>query len=129
VTPEQKNLLMDSLSYLNTLGFDLRVPKGKTREIEVHAIPRILVQCDLKDFLTELIDTLPKKAFEEQITEILSLIACHGSYRAGDLLSFRQTKDLLQELLQTENPHICAHGRPLYFKIPYQDLLRQVQRI
>jgi DNA mismatch repair protein MutL len=129
ITPEQKNLLMDSLSYLNTLGFDFRSPKGKTREIEVHAIPRILAKCDLKEFLTELVDTLPKTAIEEQIKEILSLIACHGSYRAGDLLSFRQTKDLLQELLKTENPHICAHGRPLYFKIPYHDLLKQVQRI
>ena len=129
VTPEQKNLLMDSLSYLSSLGFDLRAPKGKTREIEVHAIPSILAKCDLKDFLTSLVDTLPNKAVEEQMDEILSLIACHGSYRAGDLLSFQQAKDLLQELPQTENPHICAHGRPLYFKIPYQNLLKQVQRI
>ncbi len=129
VTPEQKNLLMDSLSYLSTLGFDFRSPKGKKREIEVHAIPSILTKCDLKDFLTSLVDTLPKMAIEKQTKEILSLIACHGSYRAGDLLSFQQTKILIQELLQTENPHICAHGRPLYFKIPYHDMLKQVQRI
>ncbi|MFW9905628.1 MAG: DNA mismatch repair endonuclease MutL [Candidatus Thorarchaeota archaeon] len=129
VTPEQKNLLMGSLSYLSTLGFDLRAPKGRIREIEVHAIPNILVKCNLKDFLISLLDTLPNKAIEEQINEILSLIACHGSYRAGDHLSFQQAKDLLQELLQTENPHICAHGRPLYFKILYHDLLKQVQRI
>ena len=129
ITPEQKNLLMDSLSYLSTLGFDFRSPKGKTREIEVHSIPSILAKCNLKEFLTDLVDTLPKKAIDEQIKEILSLVACHGSYRAGDHLSFRQTKDLIQELLQTENPHVCAHGRPLYFKIPYQDLLKQVQRI
>ena len=129
VTPEQKTLLMDSLSYLSTLGFDIRSPKGKSREIEVHAIPSILTKCDLKVFLTSLVDSLPKMAIEDQIKEILSLIACHGSYRAGDLLSFQQTKILIQELLQTKNPHICAHGRPLYFKIPYHDLLKQVQRI
>jgi DNA mismatch repair protein MutL len=129
VTPEQKNLLLDSISYLSTLGFDFRSPKGKKREIEVHAIPSILIKCDLKDFLTSLVDTLPKMAIEKQTKEILSLIACHGSYRAGDLLSFQETKILIQKLLQTENPHICAHGRPLYFKIPYHDLLKQVQRI
>ncbi|MFX0125828.1 MAG: DNA mismatch repair endonuclease MutL [Candidatus Hodarchaeota archaeon] len=129
ITPEQRNYLMESLSSLSTLGFDFRSPKGKKREIEVHAIPSILIKCDLNDFLTSLVDTLPKSAIEDQIKEILSLIACHGSYRAGDLLSFQQTKDLLHELLQTENPNICAHGRPLYFKIPYHDLLKQVQRI
>ncbi|MFX1514908.1 MAG: DNA mismatch repair endonuclease MutL [Promethearchaeota archaeon] len=129
ITPEQRNHLMESLSYLSTLGFDFRSPKGKKREIEVHAIPSILTKCDLKDFLTDLVDSLPKLAIEKQTKEILSLIACHGSYRAGDLLSFQQTKILLQELLQTENPYTCAHGRPLYFRIPYHDLLKQVQRI
>ncbi|MFW9906808.1 MAG: hypothetical protein ACFFFH_21060, partial [Candidatus Thorarchaeota archaeon] len=129
ITPEQRNVLMESLSYLSTLGFDFRSPKGKKREIEVHAIPSILIKCDLNDFLTALVDTLPKSAIEEQTKEILSLIACHGSYRAGDLLSFQQTKNLLQDLLQTENPHICAHGRPLYFRISYHDLLKQVKRI
>lgn len=129
ITPEQRILLMDSLSYLSTLGFDFRSPKGKKREIEVYAIPSILIKSDLKGFLTSLLDTLPKTAIEESFKEILSLIACHGSYRAGDLLSFRQTKDLLQKLLQTKDPHICAHGRPIYFKIPYQDFLKQVRRI
>ncbi len=128
-TPEQRILIMDSLSHLNNLGFDFRVAKGDKQKIEVFAIPRILGKTDLKQFLNELLDTLPEKVIGDQINEILSLIACHASYRAGDVLSFQQTKDLLLQLVQTENPNVCAHGRPTYIRIPYQDFLKQVRRI
>ncbi|UCG00495.1 MAG: DNA mismatch repair endonuclease MutL [Candidatus Heimdallarchaeota archaeon] len=129
ITPEQKILLMDSLPYLSAMGFDFRSPKGKKQEIEVYAIPSILIKSDLKDFLVSLIDSLPKTAIEEQIKTILNLIACHGSYRAGDTLSFQQTKNLLQELLQAEDSSVCAHGRPIYFKLSYHEFLKQVRRI
>ncbi|MHA2243760.1 MAG: DNA mismatch repair endonuclease MutL [Candidatus Hodarchaeales archaeon] len=128
-TPEQHLHLLNSLSFLNNLGFDFRIPKGNKREIEVFAIPRILVKTDLKKFLEELLEALPETVIEDQINEILSLIACYASYRAGEILSFQQTKILLQELVKTQNPKICAHGRPTYIKIPFQDLLKQVRRI
>lgn len=128
-TPEQHIHILDSLSFLNNLGFDFRIPKGNKREIEVFSIPRILTKTDLKKFLEELLEALPETVIEDQINDILSLIACHASYRAGEILSFQQTKILLQELVKTQNPKICAHGRPTYIRIPYQDLLKQVRRI
>ena len=128
-TPERRLLIMDSLSHLSDLGFDFRIPKGNKREIEVFAIPRILVKTDLKKFLELLLEILPEMVIEDQINEIMSLVACHASYRAGDVLSFQQAKDLLQGLAQTQNPNICAHGRPTYIRIPYQDFLKQVRRI
>lgn len=128
-TPEQRMRIMDSLSHLNNLGFDFRIPKGTKREVEVFAIPKMLAKTDLKKFLESLLDTLPKMVIEDQFHEILSLIACHASYRAGEILSFQQTKDLLHELVNIQNPKICAHGRPTYIRIPYQDFLKQVRRI
>ncbi|UCE13192.1 MAG: DNA mismatch repair endonuclease MutL [Candidatus Heimdallarchaeota archaeon] len=129
VTPEQRVLMMESLSYLNNMGFDIRSPKGNKRQLEVYAIPMVLRNTDLKKFLNSLLETLPKTVIEDQIKELLSLIACHTSYRAGDTLSYRQTKDLLQELAQVPNPTTCAHGRPTYIRVSYQDLMRQVRRI
>lgn len=129
LTPEQRIILTSTLSYLNNLGFDFRSPKGNKREIDVFAIPDILAKTDLKQFLISLLDTLPAKVIEEQIKQIISLIACHASYRAGEVLSFQQTKNLLQELVETQNPKICAHGRPTYIRIPYSDFLKQVRRV
>jgi DNA mismatch repair protein MutL len=129
LTPRQRLFIMDLLSSLNDLGFDIRSPKGKKREIEVHSIPKILVKTDLKDFLTSLLDTLSISNVDERISEILSLIACHCSYRAGDVLSFHQSAEIIEGLIKTQDPTICAHGRPTYIRLPYQYLLKQVRRI
>lgn len=120
--------LNDSLSFLNNLGFDFRIPKGKKNVVEVHAIPQILIKAELKPFLIELFEKRSDITIEDEMTEILSLIACHSSYRSGDTLSFQQTKKLLADLAQTKNPSICAHGRPTYVRITHQELLKMVKR-
>jgi DNA mismatch repair protein MutL len=76
-----------------------------------------------------LFDDLDKPIIGDHIKEIISLIACHSAYRAGESLSFHQAKELVLELSKTENPNICAHGRPTHFRITHHDMLKQVKRI
>ncbi len=129
INSEQMNTIKESITILNDLGIDIRIPKNERRMIEVHSIPKILMKTDLKPFLQSLFDTLPSLVIHEQIDEIFSLIACHSSYHAGETITFQQTKEILTELEKTENPTICAHGRPTYIRVAYQDFLKQVRRI
>ncbi len=114
---------------LSKLGFDIRIPKNYTDVIEVHGIPQILSKTNIEGFFELLSSKIDTSIFKDEITQILSVIACHTSYRSGDQLSFRQTRELLSHLAKTENPHICAHGRPTYFRITHQELLKQARRI
>ncbi|MFX0173257.1 MAG: DNA mismatch repair endonuclease MutL [Candidatus Hodarchaeota archaeon] len=129
VKTKHQFIVKESLSYFNALGFDFRVPKGEKHVIEVHAIPKILEKTDLKKFLSDILENLDVPIAEDQINELMSLIACHSSYQSNKTLSFRQAKELLLELAQTKNPSICAHGRPTYFRITHQDMLKKVRRI
>jgi len=129
VKSKQQFIVKESLSYFNALGFDIRIPKGEKHAIEVHTIPKILGKTDLKKFLTDIFDNIDVPIIEDQVTELLSLIACHSSYQSSEILSFRQAKELLLELAQTENPSICAHGRPTYFRVSHHDMLKKVRRI
>ncbi|MFX0184860.1 MAG: DNA mismatch repair endonuclease MutL [Candidatus Hodarchaeota archaeon] len=122
-------IIKESISHFNALGFDLRIPKGEKHVIEVHAIPKILINTDLKRLLSDIFDNIDVPIVEDQVTELLSILACHCSYRSNKTLSFRQAKELLLELTQTENPNICAHGRPTYFRITYHDMLKKVKRV
>ena len=79
--------------------------------------------------LESLFETLPSSGIHDQIEDVSCLIACHSSHRGGEPISFRQAKNILSELEKTKNPTICAHGRPTYIRIPYQDFLKQVRRI
>ncbi|MHA1976434.1 MAG: DNA mismatch repair endonuclease MutL [Candidatus Hodarchaeales archaeon] len=114
---------------LSNLGFDIRIPKYRDDTIEIHGIPKILAKTDIKAFFELLSSKIDTSLFQDEITKILSVIACHSSYRSGDQLSFRQTQELLSQLAKTENPNICAHGRPTYFRITHQEMLKQARRI
>ena len=117
------------ISLLMKLGFDIRIPKNEISFIEVHSIPKIIANVDLKGFFDLLSNRIDESIFEDQTLKIISVIACHASYRSGDILSFRQIKNLLAELSETENPNICAHGRPTFFRITHHEMLKQVRRI
>ncbi|MHA2289631.1 MAG: DNA mismatch repair endonuclease MutL [Promethearchaeota archaeon] len=117
------------LPQLKKLGFDIRIPKNLDDMIEIHGVPKILSKSDIGSFFELLSTKVDASIYQDEITKILSVIACHTSYRSGDQLSFRQTRDLLSRLAKTENPNICAHGRPTYFKITHQEMLKQARRI
>jgi DNA mismatch repair protein MutL len=117
------------LNMLIRLGFDIRIPKGEEKFLEIHAIPKIIAHKELKGFFDLLNEKVNSSVYDDEITKILSVVACHASYRSGDTLSFQQTKELLTQLARTENPNICAHGRPTFFRITHQEMLKQVRRI
>ncbi|MFW9779659.1 MAG: DNA mismatch repair endonuclease MutL [Candidatus Heimdallarchaeota archaeon] len=125
----QLDMAKNAISELSSLGFDLRIPKGKSRMIEVHAIPKLLAKADLQKFLTELLETEMPQIVQKQLQEVLNLIACHSAHRVGETLSFPQAKRLLSDLAKVENPHICAHGRPTFFRVNHHEMLRKVRRI
>lgn len=128
VRPEQLELIKTSITELSSLGFDLRIPKGKSRVIEVHAIPKLLVKADLHTFLTDLFEAGMSQTIQKQAQKVLNLIACHSALRVGETLSFSRVKSLLSDLTRVENPKICAHGRPTFFRITHIDMLKKVRR-
>ena len=111
------------------LGFDIRIPKGEENFLEIHAIPKIIAHKEITGFFDLLNEKVNSSVYDDEITKILSVVACHASYRSGDTLSFQQTKELLTQLAKTENPNICAHGRPTFFRITHQEMLKQVRRV
>ncbi len=117
------------LPLLTKLGFDIRVPKNIDNMVEIHGVPKILAKSDIESFFELLSTRVDASIYQDEITKILSVIACHTSYRSGDQLSFRQTRELLSRLAETENPNICAHGRPTYFRITHQEMLKQARRV
>ncbi len=114
---------------LTNLGFDIRIPKSQNDLIEIHGIPKILTKTNIESFFDLLSTKIDSSLYKDEITKILSVVACHTSYRSGDQLSYRQTKELLSLLAKTENPSICAHGRPTHFRITHKDMLKQARRI
>jgi len=65
---------------------------------------------------------------EVEIESLLGEIACDLSIEAGDILSDEEAKSLLKIWIETNNPNLCPHGRPIYYKIPVEKIRKKVGR-
>jgi DNA mismatch repair protein MutL len=50
------------------------------------------------------------------------------SITAGDRLTLEKAKQLIQEWIKTENPNVCPHGRPIYYKVSLDEIKKAVGR-
>ena len=56
-------------------------------------------------------------------------LACKMSIKANMRISMEAVEELLQELVQCDNPYNCPHGRPTIIKFSIYDLERMFKRV
>jgi len=55
-------------------------------------------------------------------------LACKVSIKAGKRLTDKEMKELIKKWRTLENPHVCPHGRPIYYRIPLREIYEKVGR-
>ena len=94
--------------------------------IIVREIPVILGNCNIKEFVLDLIDELVETSkidsLEEKINKVCSSMACHGSIRAGRNMEVDEMNDLLRRMEETPFSGQCNHGRPTYVELKLNDI-------
>ncbi|HIC09324.1 MAG TPA: DNA mismatch repair endonuclease MutL [Aquificales bacterium] len=54
--------------------------------------------------------------------------ACKSSLKAGQRLSKKEMKALLKRWEELGEPRTCPHGRPLYYKLPVEEVFKKLDR-
>jgi len=87
----------------------------------VRAVPGVLAKADAAALLRDLADDLVANGeallLGEKIEHVLATMACHGSVRAGRVLSVSEMNALLREMEVTPRSGQCNHGRPTWVKL------------
>jgi DNA mismatch repair protein MutL len=127
--PKEAVLLKSLLPSLGELGFDIEPFGGAS--FAIHAVPATLSEFRpeeiLRDYLRYAEEECP--ASEGEIMLGLARVAsCHGSVRAGHRLKTEEIKGLLALLDSAETPFTCPHGRPLSYKLTYEQISRFFKR-
>jgi DNA mismatch repair protein MutL len=106
------------------LGFT--VERAAAESVVVREIPALLrgtqVEALLRDVISDVLEHGTSERIRQQINEILSTMACHGSVRANRKLTIPEMNALLRDMEATERSGQCNHGRPTYFQLSLDEL-------
>ncbi|UAK23704.1 DNA mismatch repair endonuclease MutL [Sphingomonas nostoxanthinifaciens] len=109
---------------LSEMGLDLE--RFGAKAMLVRAVPALLGTGDVQQLVIDLADELAAYdealSLRERLDGIAATMACHGSVRAGRLLSVAEMNALLREMEITPHSGQCNHGRPTWIKLGHGDI-------
>ncbi|MBB5710877.1 DNA mismatch repair endonuclease MutL [Sphingomonas xinjiangensis] len=106
--------------------FGLELERFGPRAMLVRATPALLGHSDIHGLVTDLADELAgydeALSLKERLDHVAATMACHGSVRAGRILSVAEMNALLREMEVTPHSGQCNHGRPTWVKLAHGDI-------
>lgn len=106
--------------------FGLDLERFGPHAMLVRATPALLGSGDATGLVTDLADELAAYdealSLRERLDHVAATMACHGSVRAGRILSVAEMNALLREMEVTPHSGQCNHGRPTWVKLAHGDI-------
>ena len=107
-------------------GMGLDVERFGPSAMLVRAVPAVLGKSDagalLADLAAEIAELGGPLSLRDKLDHVAATIACHGSVRAGRVLSVAEMNALLREMEVTPRSGQCNHGRPTWVKLGHSEI-------
>ena len=123
-------LLERYMDYFKNMGFELEPFGG--REYAVRGVPSNLFSIAKKELLLEMIDGLSEDTSihkPDMIYEKVASMSCKAAVKGRHAMSAAEADELIDQLLDLENPYACPHGRPTIISMSKYELEKKFKRI
>lgn len=131
LTPAQAGAFDLAAQELALSGFELMRLSGRT--IAIQAAPAMLSVTAARQLVLELLGVVEQErralSLEDFQREIAASVACHAAIKVNMPLTEEKMRWLIDELMKTECPTNCPHGRPIILRFTMQDIERGFKRI
>ncbi|MEK7570793.1 MAG: DNA mismatch repair endonuclease MutL [Patescibacteria group bacterium] len=123
-------LVQEYLPLLQHAGFTVEHFRENT--FYVRAVPLLLQDREVGQLVSELLVDLSEEKNPKDLDTVsqrmIAYLACRGAVKAGDKLSKKQIKELIEKLKKTPNNATCPHGRPTRVEMAWGKLGRMFGR-
>jgi len=131
LTPRQQVILENITPELGACGFEVE-PFGR-KTIAIKSAPAGLTTEDIQKLMNELLEGLEKEVQAVSLTrlreKIAASIACHAAIKINTRLDHSKMVWLIDELLKTQHPTSCPHGRPIILRYEKNEILKAFKRV
>jgi DNA mismatch repair protein MutL len=126
----EKELLLENLEVLQSIGWEIEHFRDNT--FVIRSLPVLFQDRDYVKLLGEILEDIRQDSLQKSLDDIsqrmIAYLACRGAVKAGDFLTKKQTKELLEQLEKTPNNASCPHGRPTKVSIDLEQINRLFKR-
>lgn len=116
----------ENIEKFEKLGFSVRV--FDNNKILVESVPSIIEDDFNKEDFEEFVNEIYNLGFGSEFDEILKIVACKSSIKAGKKLNSVEMEEIFNQLFKCENPHACPHGRPTFITFSIDDFEKWFRR-
>lgn len=111
-------------------GYEIEHFGGK--EYAITAIPADFTGIDMKTMFIDMLDDFANiggKDAPNLIMEKVASMSCKAAIKGNQHISFPEMEQLIDELMQLENPYNCPHGRPTIISMSKYEIEKKFKRI
>ncbi|NDO46039.1 DNA mismatch repair endonuclease MutL [Clostridium sp. MD294] len=130
LTEKEKEILQQNKELLKQFGFSIEETTPKNYALL--SVPFIMKAPTNTKFFLDILDLLEditiKNVYDTKVLTIATM-ACKAAVKANDKLSITEATEMIEKLLQLENPFTCPHGRPTIIEMTQYELEKRFKRI
>lgn len=130
LSSSEEVMLKKNLKYFTDIGFEIEPFGGK--EYAVRGVPGNLFAIAKKELLMEMLDDLAEDTLAgnaEMIHSRVATMSCKAAVKGNHRLTAAEADELIDQLLDLENPYACPHGRPTIISMSKYELEKKFKRI
>ncbi len=129
--PPRQLVILDSIiPELARNGFEVEPFGPKT--IAIKTAPAILKPAAVEKLLVELLDGLERETQVMNIDtlkkKIAATVSCHAAIKINTPLDENKMRWLVGELMKTDVPTVCPHGRPIILRYDLREIQKAFKR-
>ena len=130
VTPQDAVKIEAYREDIRAAGFDIE-PFGDDA-YQIRAVPNVLGVPQTKSAFLDMVDRLGELrvlSTAQKRRDAILQMACKKAVKGGDKLTMEEIKPLLVDMLRTNAPPTCPHGRPLVVVLERTEIEKRFKRI
>ena len=130
LTQREETILVENMDYFADYGFELE--EFGDGAYAIRGIPADFRNANTKELLLEILDSMTDDSFKktpESIKDKIATMSCKAAVKGNNRISMHEAEELLNKLMNLDNPYNCPHGRPTMIIMSKYELEKKFKRI